>query len=720
MQYCVADVETSLYNQEEAPEGALHSELYSLEIEKSRDMASVWYHTKNRIIYHGELYSDQRCAYYRYDSVCIESVIANMVRWCIENDAELVGHNLTYDLLYWMKTSQYVRANVHKLRIFDTQVAEYMITGQLAQFASLDNITKKYGGEVKDARVKDYWNRGISTEDVPKYLIEPYLTGDLTNTETCYLQQRERLHVLGMWPLFDVRRRAQVANTEATYNGIRHDVQANFSYREPLEALAAERRAQIVNIMSPYFPDEVEVNPASSSQLCALIYGGTVRYKERKLKWLEDGKPDVFKGGKTPGQQKSKLYEVERRITGQIPNTFEVPKSWLSEKTGKPSLAEFQQSQIPHIPGLSKEMVELLVLLKDYKKVTKDVSTYFTSYVKYTSKGGYVHPQFNETATITGRYSSSKPNGQNISKSDIKKCLVSRFGANGKIVQIDFTQIEVVGEAVITRDANLISDVLAGTDMHCVTVTYIRPEWAYEDIIRRKKANDAEVLQLRNDGKPARFLMTYGGGAAAMAEQSGLSEKLCKDIIKKEAERYPEAEKYKQGILKAVTANLRTVPGRVIVTKQGPVFPVEVGKWQGPTGRIFSFLTAESPQFLKDKGQWTGISPTKTKNYPIQGTCGGDVVPIALMDAYEAIKRNKNFMKPVDGFDASVYYISTVHDAGYYDVHNDQIEEFEPFIKNIYTSVDKRIKELYNFDWFLPLPAEISTNPTMKEETPDA
>jgi len=49
--------------------------------------------------------------------------------------------------------------------------------------------------------------------------------------------------------------------------------------------------------------------------------------------------------------------------------------------------------------------------------------------------------------------------------SDIKLCFTSRF-RNGLILEADFSQLEVVGLAVLSGDPVLKDDILSGRDMH--------------------------------------------------------------------------------------------------------------------------------------------------------------------------------------------------------------------------------------------------------------
>jgi len=54
-----------------------------------------------------------------------------------------------------------------------------------------------------------------------------------------------------------------------------------------------------------------------------------------------------------------------------------------------------------------------------------------------------------------------------IQMSKIKECFTSRF-EGGKIVEFDYSQLEVIGLAVLSKDPQLMKDLRDGLDLHCV------------------------------------------------------------------------------------------------------------------------------------------------------------------------------------------------------------------------------------------------------------
>ena len=121
--------------------------------------------------------------------------------------------------------------------------------------------------------------------------------------------------------------------------------------------------------------------------------------------------------------------------------------------------------------------------------------------------------------------------------SRIKECIVSRWGDDGYIVEADFSQLEVIGLAYLSNDKQLKGDILAGVDMHCMNAAFLY-NTPYDDIKAAVAAGDPVWIKKRKIAKAPGFLIQYGGGAGAMAKQTGLSMEACKGFIENYYKRY--------------------------------------------------------------------------------------------------------------------------------------------------------------------------------------
>lgn len=156
-------------------------------------------------------------------------------------------------------------------------------------------------------------------------------------------------------------------------------------------------------------------------------------------------------------------------------------------------------------------------LLKDLKnietanKMSKYLSTYLIGLKDFINDKSYVNPTFRLIGTITGRFSSSNPNFQNIPKGDIefevgektyKLNIRDIFGIENKdnlIVKLDYDQQEYRYAGQLSQSKSLMKFIRAGKDIHTATASLLF-NTAYEDV---KK-------ELRSKGKTQNFGIVYG------------------------------------------------------------------------------------------------------------------------------------------------------------------------------------------------------------------
>lgn len=100
----------------------------------------------------------------------------------------VIGFNIKYDL-HWLRR---LGLNVSHLKIWDCQIAEYMLSAQRTQYASLNGTAEHYGlGSKLDVIETEYWSKGIDTDEIPLDILSNYLKQDLTLTYEVYKKQKE-------------------------------------------------------------------------------------------------------------------------------------------------------------------------------------------------------------------------------------------------------------------------------------------------------------------------------------------------------------------------------------------------------------------------------------------------------------------------------------------------------------------------------------------------
>src|ERR1035437_758618 len=177
---------------------------------------------------------------------------------------------------------------------------------------------------------------------------------------------------------------------------------------------------------------------------------------------------------------------------------------------------------------------------------------------------GRIHASFNQLEAETGRSSCSKPNMQTLPKIDeVRACFIcnppdAEEPEGYCLVTTDMSGAEL---RIIAEQANATSWIRAFTlnhDVHSVSTEILEPEkWAAggdagcayfeldaEGNPRRQKCSCKAHKKLRDDTKAINFLLCYGGGPAALADDLGITPERAKELMAKHEKAFPEVWAY--------------------------------------------------------------------------------------------------------------------------------------------------------------------------------
>jgi DNA polymerase I-like protein with 3'-5' exonuclease and polymerase domains len=276
---------------------------------------------------------------------------------------------------------------------------------------------------------------------------------------------------------------------------------------------------------------------------------------------------------------------------------------------------------------------------------------------------------------------------------NIKKCFKSRW-EDGYIVEADFSQLEVVGAAIVSGDENMKQDLLDGIDSHSQSAAWLNPQYSYEEILSGYKAEDAFFTKLRKNAKGPRFELQYGAGAKSIAENNNLTRDEAQGFIDRYYERYATLRQFQQSVREEVEKNLKPID------EYHNGVQVEEGTYVSITGRRYKFKQQPAPKFLRDKGVMLSISPTQIANYPMQGFATGDIVPEVLGRIHRALTVDDdlwNYCLP----------INTVHDSIIFDVRENALQKAGRTIKEVMQAAPRWMKMRFNVDIDLPLNVDV-------------
>ncbi|EPY39975.1 mitochondrial DNA polymerase I protein B [Angomonas deanei] len=152
-----------------------------------------------------------------------------------------------------------------------------------------------------------------------------------------------------------------------------------------------------------------------------------------------------------------------------------------------------------------------------------------------------VHQLIDTTSSNTSRTVSAYPSCQNIPKDDkssVRRLFASRFGAMGRCIEIDYSQLEIYVLAVLCNDENLTRDLKNGVDFHIKRAAFFSG-LSYEEIEKGYKKGDPRFVKLRKTAKQFSFQRLYGAGVPLLHKTTGISVKDLTASIAAEDKEYP-------------------------------------------------------------------------------------------------------------------------------------------------------------------------------------
>ena len=330
--------------------------------------------------------------------------------------------------------------------------------------------------------------------------------------------------------------------------------------------------------------------------------------------------------------------------------------------------------------------------------------------------------------TVRGRAIIVRRNGKtyvcgNCPRSDtgsVRRMLVSRFGENGRVSEVDFSQLEVHGQAFLSGDENMKRDVTNKVDFHCMRVAAKLGE-DYDSVkLKCKDENHQqhkEYKAIRTGAKSFSFQRAYGASVATIAADTGMPIEDVQALADSEDKLYPGVVEYNTANIESVTTSARTSGNSIQVLDDttGKYLKCGVGVLVSPTGKRYTFVEQVSPQWMIDrqtkanetrakKGfplldiKRTGIAPQQVKNYPVQGFCGELMLNVIGVLLREFIKRNR--------WDNKAYLINTVHDCVWLDCHVSVAKEVTLFVKSIMERAAEIMSNRYGIVVDVPFYAE--------------
>ncbi|MDP2905013.1 MAG: DNA polymerase I [Candidatus Omnitrophota bacterium] len=249
----------------------------------------------------------------------------------------------------------------------------------------------------------------------------------------------------------------------------------------------------------------------------------------------------------------------------------------------------------------------LPALLLEYRQLTKLKNTYIDALPALVDEStGRLHTCFNQTATETGRLSSSNPNLQNIPvKTDIGRNIrraIIASSADYRLLSCDYSQVELRILAHLSADEALISAFKSGEDIHRATAGLIYG-------IAEKDVDDL----MRQTAKRVNFGIIYGQTSYGLSRDLGIPLDEAQIFIDAYFARYPRVKEYiereinkaqKDGFVATLLGRRRYIPEinnknqglRQFAERQAVNTPI-----QGTAADLIKMAMIQIHGLLKDK-----------------------------------------------------------------------------------------------------------------------
>ncbi len=257
------------------------------------------------------------------------------------------------------------------------------------------------------------------------------------------------------------------------------------------------------------------------------------KLSEKLTEKIKEKEEEIFKISKrkfninSPAQLGLILFE-ELKIQGD--------KKTKKTKTGSYSTGESELEKF-------KKDNRIVSLVLQYREFVKLKNTYVDALpLLVDEKTKRLHTNFNQTATATGRLSSSEPNLQNIpQRGEFSKEIRSAFEAEDgfSLVAFDYSQIELRIIASISNDENMIEIFKNSGDIHTATAAIV--SGVPENEVTKKMRNAAKALN---------FGILFGMSIKSFAASADIDMHEAKIFIENYFKNFPKIKEFIEKTLK--------------------------------------------------------------------------------------------------------------------------------------------------------------------------
>ena len=399
------------------------------------------------------------------------------------SDITKVFQNRDYDSRFFYQHGFKVRGTVHDTMEMAHLLDENFSVG-LKERTWIDLTFGGYDIPLEKWKIEHKWVRNRSYKDIPIDVIAPYAALDAAATLMLCGKYIPRMIEEELWPLYSkISMPVREVMTEASINGM----YLNMEVAEALDKRMTK----------------------------------AMKFLEEKIYEVVGEK---FKFTSTK-QLATKLFEEMK-----APHGGKTKKgNWKCDKAVLVSLAQ---------RDVNRRYVKLAQFVLKYKYIDKLRGTYIGQAREYLWEDGKIHSSYNQTGTVTGRASNSKPCTHNIPKDRLIRSLY-RASPGNKLVEADSRQSEMRCIAAESHDELLIKIIESGKDIHNMT---------YNEMFG-KDPDYVPTQDERRIAKSINFGLIYGITAIGLARRLGVDIDTAQSYIDRYFKRFCGVAKWMADII---------------------------------------------------------------------------------------------------------------------------------------------------------------------------
>lgn len=676
----------------------------------------------------------------------------------------LITQNGKFDMAYFWKDKYFQKWLLNGGKLWDCAYVRYLLSYQRHQYPSLAEMQKIYlKVKTKIDRISYLFSKFIGADEIiaakdrcPRVwkLYCDYGIQDGRTPMLIMQKQYAEAKNKGMLPVIELFNAYLLSLTMIEQNGIPVDMnQLEINERLiHLEYIKYLDKAQELAKTVWNDPNLPPLNINSPDHRSLILFGGALKCKVKQFKGMTKG-------------SKAKYKNIKKEKIEYNPDTGEVEvkiilERVLAKKEVKPKNKYTTVLETVQIKGFglntafSKEQAKKgfyqtgePIIIKIFKSSKNDLAKEFCKYMGLAAKSkkmlntyikgikdrtvnGKLYPNLNNTEVITTRLSSSKINMQNIpATGKYNKLIQGLFVAppGWTCISIDFSQLEVYVQAMLSKDKNLIHDLKTGKCLHCQNVAWAAKSlgWSINDMTYEEAYKLCKIDKIpewdkrRGDCKPITFGKAYGKEVDTASKDTGIPKNVMQHIYDSINAQYPEVALFEEQVAKDVYANTQiskksdyaekythgTKEGGDLARRflgEAELLPIKkakgsteyyfdsdhlrhIGFYRSPTGKRYAF--EERATKTKTGDIYKYFLSTQMKNYAVQGGAS-DIQACTTVAMFQLLLRNPD----------KVLMLNEIHDSKWFIVKNEYLSCIVPKLCDIMSGVGKILKKRFNIE----------------------